>query len=135
MKKILFVIPFFLLSSWLWAQDEKTIANSRSYDSAFNSVKSRTAIFLTYENRWVPLEKIGKCVIYTKDHLKIKKATLVELKPKYITFMYDGNLHDIMKDEISRIETSMEVPLMYSTTSYYFILFDDLNRPYFYKKE
>ena len=128
MKRILFVILFFLLSPWLWAQVEKAELKNRDNDSGYNS---DSRLLLSQENRWVTFEMIGKCTIHRKDHLKIKKAKLVEIKPKYITFLSDGNLHDIMIDEISKISTSIPVKEVYSADNYYLLKFDEENQPYF----
>ena len=50
------------------------------------------------------LNTLKKGTIFLKEDRIIKNVRLMQIKDIFIVYEKDGNLHDVMKDEIKRIE-------------------------------
>ena len=65
--------------------------------------------FLLYppENIKFTVQDLGRCQLYRKNGTKVSKIKVWEIHDAFIVFEKGGNLHDIMKDEIDKIETEL----------------------------
>ena len=59
----------------------------------------------------ITLSTLGKGTIYLKENRILIKVTLKEVKPLYITYEKEHNLHDRMMDEIDHIDFPDAKPL------------------------
>ena len=49
------------------------------------------------------LQQLGKGTLFLRDHREIRNIRLYRQQQLYITYRKDGNLHDVMKEDIVTI--------------------------------
>jgi hypothetical protein len=59
--------------------------------------------FIQTDNTQI-LKNLNKGTIFLKENRIIKNIHLIQINDLFIVYEKEGNLHDLMKDEINRIE-------------------------------